>query len=274
MGEDSGIIGRMGVTHYLMLSNIAVFAGIPAYLLLTTDASGMDAVTSQMTAIYEQYHLTYEAVMERGEYHLLITSGFLHGSLLHLASNMVGLYLLGKLCEEVYGGLLTGVIYFLSMVTGGLLFIQFIEEPAVGASGAVFGLAGAAILGAPTKSVLSEVPLLQYLSYIPLVRNLFSAVFIGTAFLVIPELLALAGIMESMENVAHIAHAGGALGGALIAMLTRTKQARVGVWFFLFFGGAAAAFFALPQGSDMQMAAGAGLLGGALLLRFLYWILS
>lgn len=274
MGIVSGVMERMGLTHYLILSNIGVFLGLPAYILLTTDAGSAAEAATRIDDLYEQYHLSHETIMEDEEYYRFITSGFLHAGPVHLVSNMVGLYLLGKLCEEVFGGVQTAIIYVVSMVAGGLLFITFVEDPAVGASGAVFGLAGAAILGAPTKTVLSEVPLLQYIAYIPLVRNLFSAVFLGTAFLVVPELLHIAGFMDAAENVAHLGHAGGALGGALIAILTRAEEAKTGFWFFLFFAGAATAFFLLPDGSDEQMVVGGAMIGGALLLRLLYWFIS
>lgn len=80
-----------------------------------------------------------------GEAWRLVSSTFLHASLGHLLGNMLGLYLFGALCEHLFGRRFTFAAYVWAGVAGSLASAA---RPAVsvGASGAVFGLAG--LLGA------------------------------------------------------------------------------------------------------------------------------
>jgi membrane associated rhomboid family serine protease len=87
------------------------------------------------------------AAIHNGELWRLITSGFLHAGLFHLLFNMYALYILGQLLEPAVGKLRFGVIYFVSLLAGS--FGALLLQPTgltVGASGAVFGLMGAAIV--------------------------------------------------------------------------------------------------------------------------------
>jgi membrane associated rhomboid family serine protease len=82
-----------------------------------------------------------------GEVWRLVTAGFLHGGLLHLAFNMFALYVLGGLLEPAIGRLRFALIYFVSLLAGS--FGALLLQPTgftVGASGGVFGLMGAAIV--------------------------------------------------------------------------------------------------------------------------------
>jgi membrane associated rhomboid family serine protease len=82
-----------------------------------------------------------------GEVWRLVTSGFLHSGLIHLLFNMYVLYILGGLLEPAVGKLRFGLIYFVSLLCGsfGALLVTP-DARTVGASGAVFGLMGAAVV--------------------------------------------------------------------------------------------------------------------------------
>jgi membrane associated rhomboid family serine protease len=87
------------------------------------------------------------AAIHDGELWRLITSGFLHAGFFHLLFNMYALYILGQLLEPAVGRLRFGIIYFVSLLAGS--FGALLLQPTgltVGASGAVFGLMGAAIV--------------------------------------------------------------------------------------------------------------------------------
>src|SRR5215212_4871963 len=82
-----------------------------------------------------------------GEYWRLVTSGFLHAGFLHLAFNAFALYVLGTMLEPAIGRLRFATIYFVSLLAGSFGALLF--EPrglTVGASGAIFGLMGAAFV--------------------------------------------------------------------------------------------------------------------------------
>jgi rhomboid protease GluP len=84
-----------------------------------------------------------------GEYWRLITASFIHAGIFHIGVNMWCLYALGPVCERVFGSLQTVAIYLLTGTSG--LLCSLAHDPwilAVGASGAIFGIAGAIVAGA------------------------------------------------------------------------------------------------------------------------------
>jgi rhomboid protease GluP len=80
-----------------------------------------------------------------GEYWRLLSATFLHGSFDHLIGNAVALFILGMLCEHAFGRRQFVLLYVASAVGGSLLSLLWSPGPSVGASGAIFGLQGAAI---------------------------------------------------------------------------------------------------------------------------------
>jgi len=79
-----------------------------------------------------------------GEYERLLTSGFLHASIFHLAFNMYALWILGPQLERVFDRPRFIGLYVVSML-GGSTGVMILDPDAftVGASGAIFGLFGA-----------------------------------------------------------------------------------------------------------------------------------
>lgn len=80
-----------------------------------------------------------------GEYWRLLTTAFLHGGFVHLLVNSYSLYVLGRLTEPVLGRARFLATYFVSAATGSLASWAFNSHIGVGASGAIFGLLGAAL---------------------------------------------------------------------------------------------------------------------------------
>jgi membrane associated rhomboid family serine protease len=83
-----------------------------------------------------------------GEWWRLITSVFLHGSLIHLAFNMLFLFWIGTPIEEAIGRARFLILYLVSGLAGsaGALLLTDPGDLTVGASGAIFGLLGAALV--------------------------------------------------------------------------------------------------------------------------------
>lgn len=84
-----------------------------------------------------------------GEWWRIVSSGFLHVSLLHVGFNVLLLWLLGRLVEPAIGSARFLVLYFASLLAGsfGVMVLDASSVVAtVGASGAVFGLMGAAVV--------------------------------------------------------------------------------------------------------------------------------
>lgn len=86
--------------------------------------------------------------LEQGEWYRLISCGFVHFGLFHLAMNMILAYQLGQMLEPRIGSLRFGLLYFASLLGGSVGALVLSPEAVTGgASGAVFGLMAAAIVG-------------------------------------------------------------------------------------------------------------------------------
>lgn len=81
-----------------------------------------------------------------GEGWRLLTGMFLHGGLVHLLGNCVVLYILGLVSERAWGRSRSLVIYFGSGLAASFISALMQPMPAVGASGAIFGLMGAVVV--------------------------------------------------------------------------------------------------------------------------------
>jgi membrane associated rhomboid family serine protease len=94
------------------------------------------------------------ATVGDGDVWRLVTSGFIHAGPTHLLFNMLSLWVLGTLLEPVVGRARFALIYFAALLAGSLGAL--IAQPAgftVGASGAIFGLLGAAIVVLRSRGV-------------------------------------------------------------------------------------------------------------------------
>jgi membrane associated rhomboid family serine protease len=81
-----------------------------------------------------------------GEWYRILTSGFLHAGLFHLAVNMYSLWILGSLLEPRLGSVRFGLLYVASLLAGSLGALALEPDALhVGASGAIFGLFGAVV---------------------------------------------------------------------------------------------------------------------------------
>ena len=135
-------IRRWNATKSLMVT--------PVLIALNAGAFVWDLSTNQGTAKLS----VYAAAVHNGEWWRLITAGFLHFGLLHIAMNMFALYQLGLLLEPALGRLRFTTLYFASLLAGSAGAI--IASPygrTGGASGAVFGLLGAAAVGLHRRGV-------------------------------------------------------------------------------------------------------------------------
>jgi membrane associated rhomboid family serine protease len=123
------------VTYALIAINVVLFL-----------ASGRFSVgsTSGGSTLFDKFALFGPAVAN-GDYWRIVTGGFLHANLLHIFFNMYLLYLLGQMLEPALGSVRFTLIYFVSLLAGSLgALVVDPNSVTVGASGAVFGLMGAA----------------------------------------------------------------------------------------------------------------------------------
>lgn len=142
----------------------------------------------------------FRPLVAQGQYWRLLTSTFLHGGLMHLFSNMIGLWIVGAVLEPILGKTKYLFTYLVTGIIASSASIWWYDATvSVGASGAIFGLYGFFI-----ASLLLKV-------FPPQISKMFlgfSLFFVGYNLLM--------GLMGGIDNAAHI---GGLLSGFIIGCI-------------------------------------------------------
>jgi membrane associated rhomboid family serine protease len=178
--------------------------------------------SAEQTSVLEQYAFT-SAHPKPIAY---LTANFLHGGWLHLIGNMWFLWLAGAILEDTWGRVIYPIIYLVA----GAAALQFHAwlnpgslAPTLGASGAVAALMGAFLVRFPkTKIEVALVLGLRSLSNLALGRGIR---FRAAAYWLLPLWLLMeifsGALFGAYSGVAHWAHVGGFVFGALAALGVR-----------------------------------------------------
>lgn len=155
----------------------------------------------------------------------IVTSMFLHGSLLHIFFNMLFLFVFGPDIEYLCGHVRFLLLYLLCGIAGGVAMISVgpgSHVPEIGASGAIAGVLGAYIVNFPRASINTIVPV----GCLPLFFRLPAFVVIGVwaAVQFIHGFGALSDKISSEQGgTAYFAHIGGFCAGVLLIGLFRIR---------------------------------------------------
>ena len=135
---QSRSLSSMAVTQAIFGINIAVFVVmLLSGVSMLSNPSGQDLI---------RWGANFGPLTVSGQWWRLLTCVFIHGGLLHIAFNMWCLWDLGGLAESVYGHWTFAAVYLISGLAASLASVAW--NPmilSVGASGAIFGIAGALI---------------------------------------------------------------------------------------------------------------------------------
>jgi rhomboid protease GluP len=130
-------------TTMILLINFGLFA---ATVLYSVRAGNGDAFWGLDGPTLVQFGAKWRvAILGYGQWWRLVTAGFLHGGILHLAMNSWVLFDVGAQVEEIYGASRLVVFYFLATVFGFLASVFWSDSLSVGASAGLMGLIGAMI---------------------------------------------------------------------------------------------------------------------------------
>ncbi len=151
----------------------------------------------------------------------IITSMFLHGGILHLAGNMLYLFIFGAAVEEAMGHLRYLFFYLICGIASALAMAAFTPHsavPVIGASGAIAGILGAYFVLYPRAKISTILPIfiLMYFVEIPAIVYLLIW-FVAQLY---------AGLSQNPEvagGVAWWAHVGGFLVGMLLGPMLATR---------------------------------------------------
>ena len=157
-------------------------------------------------AFFRKYEFHVGSIRS-GEQIRMLSSGFLHVDMMHLAFNMLTLWFFAPVVLNWLGNFSFALVYFGSLVFGSLLTMFFHKNDysyrAVGASGAVTGVLYSAILLQPNM-------MLGIFFVIPMPAYVFGILYL---------LYSIYGMRAKNDNIGHTAHFGGAMGGYLITLV-------------------------------------------------------
>ena len=198
----------------LLFANVVVFLyqlALPPYdqkLFILSNAT----IPARIPAFLDG-HVGFEAAFLP-----LITSMFLHTGFLHLAGNMLFLWIFGDNVEDVFGHLPYLFFYVVCGLGAGLLHVLFnlgSTIPALGASGAISGVMGAYMVLFPRERILT----LVFIFVVPI-----PAVFILGYWFLLQFLAGIDALGTSAKGgVAVWAHVGGFLLGVLLTQVVRRR---------------------------------------------------
>jgi len=155
------------------------------------------------------------------EWMTLISSQFLHGGFLHIAGNMLFLWIFGNNVEDRLGHIKFLIFYLTCGVLAALsqwFFSPNSTIPSLGASGAIAGVMGAYILRYPQARVLTLVFLGFFVTTLQIPAVFFLGLwFVQQALYGIASLQVPSNIGMESGGVAYWAHAGGFVFGAILA---------------------------------------------------------
>jgi membrane associated rhomboid family serine protease len=143
-----------------------------------------------------QHGLMYGPLIAEGEWWRIVSPGFLHLGIVHIGLNMYLLYVLGRMLEPELGAAQMLAVYMTSLIAGSLgALILEPKTPSAGASGAIFGLMGMALVIARSRQINEAVQQIGILVLINLV------------------------VTFSYSGISKGAHLGGLIGGAICGVI-------------------------------------------------------
>lgn len=191
------------VTKLLILANVIVF------LLVFSLGADSDA----FAGVFGSFAFSRGAMIQLWRW---VTSLFLHASASHLFFNMLGLYFFGRVLENKVKSQWFIAVYFAAGLIGNFAFAFTSAEAAVGASGAIFGVMGAAMLLYPGELINIYI--------LPLPLSIVAISF------VIVETFVIAYQPQEFSRIATVAHIGGLITGSIFAFFLDFRKSMKGVF--------------------------------------------
>ncbi len=158
--------------------------------------------------------------LRAGQQYRMFTSAFLHADFMHLGFNMFTLYMFAPVVLYYLGTLGFLLVYFVSLIAGSLLTLYFHKDDhwyrAIGASGAVMGVLFSGILLEPDMTINYFIP-----GYV-----------FGLGYL----LYSIYGMKAKNDNIGHVAHIGGAIGGYVVTLSRNPAIIQQDTWVVVLLG--------------------------------------
>ncbi|MBL4811141.1 MAG: rhomboid family intramembrane serine protease [Rhodobacteraceae bacterium] len=205
------------VTYALIAINIVVYLG--GLVVIQNDRA--------LAELYYAYAMIPARISEGENLISLVTSTFLHGGFMHLAGNMLFLWIFGDNLEEEMGHVGFLAFYLAAGIAAGLM--QWIADPyssvpMVGASGAIAGVMGGYLLLFPKAKVDVLIFLVIFVRIFPLPAWIVLGLWFGI------QILSSFGADAAQGGVAYWAHIGGFIAGFVLTAPVWMRHGARGYW--------------------------------------------
>ncbi len=129
------------LTTLILIVNSGLYVATVLFSMNSMENAG--ALVNLDTATLVLFGAKFGPYVAAGQWWRLVTAGFLHGGIMHIAFNSFSLLDVGSHVEELYGMSRMAVVYLISTITGFGLSYWWSPVTSIGASAGVFGLLGA-----------------------------------------------------------------------------------------------------------------------------------
>jgi membrane associated rhomboid family serine protease len=180
-----------------------------------------------LSQFYFDYALLPVRLTNGENYTALVTSMFLHGGFMHLAGNMLFLWIFGDNLEDEMGHLPFLLFYLASGVGAGLAQVTGEPNsaiPMIGASGAIAGVMGGYLLLFPKARVDVLLILIVFIRIFPIP----AWIMLGIWFAI--QIFSGVSVDTSGGGVAYWAHAGGFVVGLVLTIPLWLKEGGPAFW--------------------------------------------
>jgi len=217
---------KPSLTHFIIVVCILVFVFEIIYGL-QHGSFGDENFKNSLADLFNNYGFSFQNLIDKKIW-VFITSIFLHADPEHLVLNILALFFFGRVVELQLGRKKFMLIFFASAILGNLAFLlpSFLgissSGSVIGASAAIFGLMGAAMLVKPLELVFYP-----YLIPIPLIL----VAVLYTLYNIASFLLVFVNLEES--NIAYISHIAGLATGMLFGFREEGSKKGFAILLFL-----------------------------------------
>jgi rhomboid family protein len=234
VGSASGEAGQLGASEYDV--ELIELGAIPYRITHPGEECGLSALMREADIVCQgtpEYRQAQDAgalvdLDEPPWWVTIFTSMFLHGGILHIAGNMLFLWVFGNNIEDSVGRVIFIPFYLFAGIVA--VYAQaFLDTsatvPTVGASGAVSGVLGAYALLHPQARVLTLIFIIFFVTLVEIPAMVMLGLWFVLQFLPAVGQLATPDVTGQTGGVAYFAHVGGFIVGlALIKLLARRRE--------------------------------------------------
>ncbi|MEV0066090.1 rhomboid family intramembrane serine protease [Amycolatopsis sp. NPDC050768] len=140
-GKGTRTIAGARPTNSVVVTMTLLAVNVLVYLITALQAKSLDNSNSSIDLAGAMQPV---AALADGQWWRIVTSGFVHFGIIHIAANMFSLWMIGRALEQVFGKVRYAALYFVALLGSSVAVLLFDNPLQIsgGASGALFGLMG------------------------------------------------------------------------------------------------------------------------------------